>query len=92
MKNLTVKNMKTFNNVKYKQMNKQQQHPPTPHPPKANSVFFSLLWNKRMVQSQYSCCFFELLQTALDFNDFGEMKGGEIITLPNSPFLSLTGD
>lgn len=53
---------------------------------KSNSIFFPLIWNKEMVQ--YSCFFFELLQDALDFNDFGERKGGEIITPPNSPFLS----
>lgn len=73
-------------NIKSKQASNQ-------NPKKANSVFFSLVWNKTMVQSQYSCCFFELLQAALDFNDFlWREGGGEIITHPNSPFLSLTGE
>lgn len=63
MKNLTVKNVKILNNVKYKNQ-------PTQAPKRANSVSFSLEWNKTVVQSQYSRCFFELLQAALDFNDF----------------------
>lgn len=37
---------------------------------------------------QHSHFFFELLQEALDFNDFGERKWGEITAPPNSPFLS----
>lgn len=86
MKNLPVKNGKIFNNVKYKKQGTNQ------NPKKASSVFFSLVWNKTMVQSQCSCCFFELLPAALDFNDFGEREEGEIITHPNSPFLSLTGE
>lgn len=53
-------------------------------PKKANSVFFSLVWNKPMVQSQYLHCSSELLRAALDFNDFGEREGGGIITHPNS--------
>lgn len=82
MNNLLVMNEKIFNNVKYKKkINKQ-----TPPSKEANSIFFPLIRSKQMVQ--YSCFFFELLQEALDFNDFGERNGREIIAPPTSPFLS----
>lgn len=70
-----------MSNTKNKQANKHS-------PQKANSIFFPLILNQQTVI--YSCFFCELLQDALDFNDFGEGGGRDHYSSKLS--LSITGE